>query len=134
MKSLLKHLLPSQLFQVSIHNYDMIITICTHVTYTCNHLVLNCLFCSLACLQNYSGGLLWPTSRRNRVVTQSCSTLHLNFRSRVAVSRKCNDDGTWGPVDYSNCTALNDAIPILTISFIVNVSQANARAIADNVS
>ena len=97
-------------------------------------MVLNCLFYSLACLQNYSGGLLWPTSRRNRVVTQSCSTLHPNFRSRVSVGRKCNDNGSWGPVDYSNCTALNGAIPTLTVSFIVNVSQADARAIADNVS
>ena len=96
--------------------------------------MLNCLFYSLACLQDYSGGLLWPTSRRNGEVTQSCSTLHPSFRSRVSVGRKCNNDGTWGPVDYSNCTALNDAIPTLTISFIVNVSQANARAIADNVS
>ena len=94
----------------------------------------NCLFYSLACLQNYSGGLLWPTSKRNREVTQSCSTLHPSIRSRVSVGRKCNDDGTWGPVDYSNCTALNDAIPTLTVSFIFNVSQANARAIVDNVS
>ena len=94
----------------------------------------NCLFYSLACLQNYSGGLLWPTSKRNREVTQSCSTLHPSIRSRVSVGRKCNDDGTWGPVDYSNCTALNDAIPTLTVSFIFNVSLANARAIVDNVS
>ena len=77
---------------------------------------------------------MWPTSRRNRVVTQSCSTLHPSFRSRVAVSRKCNDDGTWGPVDYSNCTALNDAIPTLIVSFIVNASQAETEVIVDNVS
>ena len=89
---------------------------------------------SLACLQDYSGGLLWSTSRQNRVVTQSCSTLHPTFRSRVSVSRKCNDDGTWGPADYSNCTALNDAIPTLTVSFIVNVSQTEAVVVVDNVS
>ena len=85
-------------------------------------------------MQNFSGGLLWPTSRRNRVVTQSCSTLHPSFRSRVAMSRKCNDDGTWGPVDNSNCTALNDAIPTLIVSFIVNMSRAEAKVIVDNVS
>ena len=85
-------------------------------------------------MQNFSGGLLWPTSRRNRVVTQSCSILHPSFRSRVAVSRKCNDDETWGPVDDSNCTALNDAIPTLTVSLIVNVSQLEADIIVDNVS
>ena len=85
-------------------------------------------------MQNFSGGLLWPTSRQNRVVTQSCSTLHPSFRSRVSVGRKCNNDGTWGPVDYSNCTTLNDAIPTLTVSFIVNVSQAEADIIVDNVS
>ena len=52
----------------------------------------------------------------------------------MGFSRKCNDDGTWGPVDYSNCTALDSAIPTLTVSFIVNVSRANAKAVADNVS
>ena len=77
---------------------------------------------------------MWPTSRQNRVVTQRCSTLHPSFRSRVAVSRKCNDDGTWGPVDYSNCTALNDAIPTLLISFKVNVSQDDAHNVVNNVS
>ena len=82
---------------------------------------------SLGCLQSFSGGFLWPTSRRNRVVTQSCSTLHPSFRSRVAFSRKCNDDGTWGPVDYSNCTALDSAIPTLLISFEGNVSQADIQ-------
>ena len=85
-------------------------------------------------MQSFSGGLLWPTSRQNRVVTQSCSTLHPSFRSRVAVSRKCNDDGTWGPVDYSNCTALNDAIPTLLISFEVNVSQDDTHNIVNHVS
>ena len=106
------------------------------MTYICYYGYIHpiCLFYSLACLLNYSGGYLWPTSRRNRVVTQSCSTLHPSFRSRVGFSRKCNDDGTWGPVDYSNCTALDSAIPTLTVSFILNVSQANAKAIADNVS
>ena len=52
----------------------------------------------------------------------------------MGFSRKCNDDGTWGPVDYSNCTTLDSAIPTLTVSFIVNVSQADANAVADNVS
>ena len=85
-------------------------------------------------MQNFSGGLLWPTSRRNRVVTQSCSTLHPSFRSRVSVGRKCNDDGTWGPVDDTDCTALNDAHRTLTVSFILNVSQAEADIIVDNVS
>ena len=77
---------------------------------------------------------MWPTSRRNTVITQSCSTLHPNFRSRVAISRKCNDDGTWGPVDESDCTALNHATPTLIVSFEVNVSQSDAKFVADNVS
>ena len=41
---------------------------------------------------------------------------------------------TWGPVDDIACAALNDAIPTLTVSFIVNVSQAKANIIVDNVS
>ena len=102
------------------------------ITYVATHSIF--FFYSPACLQSFSGGLVWPTSRQNRVVTQSCSNLHPSFRSRVAISRKCHTDGTWAPVDYSNCTALNDAIPILTVSFIVNVPQTDAKAIADNVS
>ena len=93
-----------------------------------------CSFYSLACLLNYSGGLLWRTSRQNSVVTHSCSALHPSFRSRVVVSRKCNDDGTWGLVDYSNCTALNDTNSTLIVSFEVNVSNTEAKAIVDSVS
>ena len=89
---------------------------------------------TIACLQNFSGGLLWPTNRRNREVTHRCSALHPSFRSGVTISRKCNDDGSWGPVDDSSCTALNTAIPTLIISFAVNVSQSNAEDIAINVS
>ena len=85
-------------------------------------------------MQGFAGGLLWPTSARNRLVTQSCSTLHPSFRSRVAISRKCNDDGTWGPVDGSNCTALNSAIPTLMISFEANVSHNDAQHVMKNVS
>ena len=88
----------------------------------------------IGCLQDFSGGLLWPTSRRNGIVTQSCSILHPYFRSQITISRKCNDDGTWGPVDDSSCTALNNAIPILIISFIVNVSRVDAQLVVDNVS
>ena len=67
-------------------------------------------------------------------MNQSCSTLHPCFRSRVNISRKCNIDGTWGPVDDSSCTALNNAIPTLIISFIVNVSQVDAQHVVKNVS
>ena len=93
-----------------------------------------CFLYLLACLQNFAGGLLWPTSRRNREVTQRCSTLHPSLRPGVTISRKCNDDGTWGPVDVSSCTALNNAIPILIVSFALNVSKSDAEDIADNVS
>ena len=100
-----------------------------------NYLSINiCFFHSLACLQDYCGGLLWPTSRQNGVATQSCSTLHPSFRSRVAVSRKCNDDGTWGPVNYSSCTAQITAIPTLIISFEVNLPQIDAQHVVYNVS
>ena len=77
---------------------------------------------------------MWPTNRRNKVVTQRCSALHPSFRSGVAISRKCNNDGTWGPVDYNNCAALNDAIPTLLISFIVDASYHNAQPAVNNVS
>ena len=84
-------------------------------------------------MQDFVGGLLWPTSARNRVVTQRCSILHPSFLSRVAISRKCNDDGTWGPVDDSKCTTLSNAIPTLIISFEMNVTHNIAQRIVDNV-
>ena len=59
--------------------------------------------------------------------------LHPNFRSRVTIGRRCNDDGTWGPVDDSNCTALNTS-SMLIVSFEVNVSRATAEHVVDNVS
>ena len=68
------------------------------------------------------------------VVTQSCSTLHPSFRSTATNNRKCNDDGKWGPVDDSSCTAQNDTIPTLIISFKVNVSHSDAVVFAENVS
>ena len=112
----------SQLFQVSTYaNHD--------------YLSINiCFFPFTACLQDYADGLLWPTSAQNRVITQSCSALHPSFRSRVTISRKCNDDGTWGPVDYSSCTAHNTAIPTLIISFEVNLPQVDAQHLVYNVS
>ena len=88
----------------------------------------------IACLQDFAGGLLWPASTWNRVVTQSCSILHPSFRSRVDISRKCNENDTWGPVDDSKCTALSNAIPTIMISFEMNVTHNNAQCIVDNVS
>ena len=85
-------------------------------------------------MQDFAGGLLWPTSARNRVVTQRCSILHPSFRSRVAISRKCNNDGSWGPVDYSNCTALESTIPTLLISFKEIAPHDDAQHVVDNVS
>ena len=85
-------------------------------------------------MQDFVGGLLWPTSAQNRVVTQHCSIFHPSFRSRVTISRRCNDDGTWGPVDDSRCTTLSNAIPTLIISFEMNVTYNNVQRIVDNVS
>ena len=93
-----------------------------------------CFLYLLACLQDFAGGLLWPTSRRNREITQRCSTLFPSLRPGVTISRKCNDDGTWGPVDDSSCTALSNAIPTLIISFVVNISRDDAQPFVDNVS
>ena len=98
---------------------------------SCNHLIYILL---LACLQDFSGGLLWPTSRRNTMRTHSCSTLHPYFRLAAIIARKCNDDGTWGPVDDSSCSALNNAIPTLIISFKLNISKFYAQHVVDKVS
>ena len=116
------NLLTSQLFHVSI------------LTLVLNKTLIICFYCTLACLGNFTGGLLWPRSGQNRVVTQRCSTLHPSFRSRAAVSRKCNDDGTWRSVDDTGCTVLNDAIPTFLISFEVNVSKEEAQHVVNSVS
>ena len=77
---------------------------------------------------------MWPTSKQNSKISKSCSSLHPGFRARANVIRKCNDNGTWGSTDDSGCTALNDAIPTLIVSFKVNVSSSIAEAVAANVS
>ena len=105
-----------------------------YVSYVCCVVATHCFFCLLACLEDFSGGILWPTNRRNLEVSKSCSGLHRSFRARANVIRKCNDDGSWGPTDDSSCTALNDAIPTLIVSFKVNVSGSTTEAVADNVS
>lgn len=89
-----------------------------------------------ACEADFTGALLWPTSRRSRLVTQRCSALHSSFRSGVMVSRQCGDDGNWSPVSIQNCTMFNDSNPIVIVYFTVNTSNINEvdlTSIAENV-
>ena len=63
-----------------------------------------------------------------------CSDLHSSFRPGVYINRFCNTDGQWSIVDFSACTALPDAIPIVIVSFEVNISKSDAEISAEDVS
>ena len=67
----------------------------------------------------------WNNSRRNVSATQLCSTLHPNFRSGVSIARRCNNDGTWSPVNMAACTMFIDSNPVIAIHFTVVVSDSN---------
>ena len=88
----------------------------------------------LACLEDYSNGLRWPTTRRNTVRALKCSELHPSLRPGVNIERFCKHDGNWDTIDFSACTALPDAISIVIVSFKVNVSESAAEVVAENVS
>ncbi|XP_065913065.1 hemicentin-1-like isoform X2 [Dysidea avara] len=86
------------------------------------------------CLEDYSNGLRWPTTRRNTVRALKCSELHPSLRPGVNIERFCKHDGNWDTIDFSACTALPDAISIVIVSFKVNVSESAAEVVAENVT
>ncbi|XP_065910088.1 uncharacterized protein [Dysidea avara] len=89
------------------------------------------------CDNDFSGGLLWPSSGRNRLVTQRCSELHPSFRSGVSVSRQCGDDGEWSPVDLRGCTMFINSNPLVIVYFTLNGSvtdDSTAEAVIEAVA
>lgn len=58
----------------------------------------------VACLSNYSHGLIWQNQSADTTTFKRCSELHNNFRFGVYASRKCSAEGEWEDVDFSNCT------------------------------
>lgn len=76
----------------------------------------------LACEEDFSAGVLWPSSRQNRLVTQQCSELHRSFRAGVSISRQCGDDGEWSLVDIRDCTMFIDSSPLVIVYFTLNGS------------
>ena len=94
------------------------------------------IFCPsfIACLEDFSSGLHWPTTRRNTLRTLKCSELHPSLRPGVNIGRFCSSNGSWDSIDFSACTALPDAISIVIVSFEVNVSVSVAEVVTENVS
>jgi len=66
--------------------------------------------------------------------TLKCSELHPNLRPGVTIKRLCKDDGNWDTVDFSSCTSLPDATPIIIVSFEVNASNSDAEVVSETVS
>ena len=109
--------------------------------YLRSHSNFNCklyyLLCFSACETEFAGALLWPTSRRDRMVTQRCSELHPSFRSGVMISRQCGDKGDWSPISIQDCTMFNGSNPLVIVYFTVNTSstdEATLTSTTDNVS
>ena len=109
-------------------------TICTAVLVISAYCTCNDFNHFVACLEDFSNGLYWPTTKRGTRRELSCSLLHPSLRFGVDVTRFCKPDGNWDAVDFSACTAQADAISIVVVSFKVNVSEPAARKFADNVS
>ena len=93
---------------------------------------------NVVCADDFSGALFWNSNRRNKSVTQPCSRLHPSFRSGVNIERHCNNDGTWSPVDMTNCTTFVDSNPVITVHFTLIVNDSNtamdSATIINNVS
>ena len=92
---------------------------------------------ALACENDFSEGLFWPNSRQDLLVTQSCSLLHLSFRSGVNIGRQCESDGSWSPVDLRNCTMFIGSQPVVIVYFTVSFNNTDAMTsvnIVDKVS
>ena len=74
----------------------------------------------LACQEDFSDSLFWDKSRTDIRITQPCSELHPNFRSGVNIGRWCQSDGSWSPVDVTNCTMFMESNAIVLLSFTVS--------------
>jgi len=95
-------------------------------------ILLYCKFVfSLACENDFAGGIFWPFSGRNRLVTQQCSKLHSSFRSGVYIRRHCEDDGKWSPVDLRDCTMFIDSRPLVIVYFTLNGSVTDDSTAED---
>ena len=88
----------------------------------------------LACSEEFSGGILWSSSRQDLLVTEPCSVLHSSFRSGVAIGRHCQNDSTWSRVDLTNCTMFVKSSPVILIYFSVEIDPVDANKIIKNVS
>ena len=76
-----------------------------------------------ACQSNFSQSLFWMNSRRGSQVIQACSELHSSFRFGVSISRRCQADGSWSPVDIRNCTMFRESNPVIVVYY--TTSQNN---------
>ena len=86
------------------------------------------------CASNFSGALFWNSSRRNLTVTQPCSALNPNFRSGVSITRRCNNDGTWSPVDVTACTMSIVSNPVIAVHFTVAFSDSSTMDSTTTIS
>ena len=85
----------------------------------------------VGCKDDFSEAVLWNASRLDQLVTVPCSELHSNFHYGVSISRYCNSDGTWSPVNLRNCTMLTDSQPVVIVYFTL---ESNSTTINKNVS
>ena len=93
--------------------------------------------CYVACESQFTGALLWPTTRRSGLVTQQCSELHRMFRPGVMINRQCGETGDWSPISIQDCTMRSNSSALVIVYFTVAASdtdEANRQSMADNVS
>ena len=81
------------------------------------------LFFYTACKHDFSEALFWVNSRRGTEVIQPCSHLHPSFRFGVSISRQCQADGSWSPVDLRNCTMFSSSNPVIVVYYTTNLNN-----------
>ena len=87
---------------------------------------------AIVCRNEFSVALFWPNSRRDSLVTQSCSQLHPSFRSGVNIGRQCRSDGSWSPVDLRNCTMFKSSKPVSIVYFTVTENSNDVMSSKNN--
>ena len=83
-----------------------------------------CVSSCIACQPNYIDGTSWNRQLSGKQARIRCSTFHRSFRPGVYITRRCDNNGEWGDVDYSSCTMRPDALPVVMVEGMgVNASS-----------
>ena len=97
-------------------------------------MTLLCIFSKIcyfqACPRGVYGGVLWGKTAENTLVSKQCNEAGTYFRAGPMVSRFCQSGGTWAGADFTSCTLIKSATPLVLAWLVV---QANSTESVQNV-